>query len=63
MKIFRYWKFKEDMQNSSGFEDATRLWAKDLDGEVVYEISDNVGICNGLVIHFDWTEEVESYGE
>lgn len=63
MKIFRYWKFAEDMQNSSGFEDASRLWAKNLDGEIVYEITDHSGICNGLVIHFDWCEEVQSYGK
>lgn len=63
MRIFRYWKFVNDMQDTKDFEDADKLWAKDLDGELVYEITDHLGICNGLVIHFDWTEEVRSYGE
>lgn len=63
MRIFRYWKFVNDMQGTKEFEDADRLWARVLDGELVYEITDHLGICNGLVIHFDWTEEVGSYGE
>lgn len=63
MKIFRYWKYAEDMQNSPSFEESTRVWAKDLDGAIVYEITEDLGICDGLVIHFDWCEEVQSYGE